>query len=109
MLRIASKNVILSIPKEDDLSLPSSRVTYRPYVDPTHIHYYTRERVINMIRRSEQFSVFFEDITRVRPLLAYEKIGIPLWICGSLDWLFWLLGRNKEVFHANLMVVISKK
>jgi ubiquinone/menaquinone biosynthesis C-methylase UbiE len=108
-LRIANVNVILSIPKEDEISLPSSRVTYRPYVDPTHVHYYTREILTTMLQGLGTVDIYFEDTTRVRPLLAYEKIGIPAWLCRSLDTLFWSLGRNNEVLHANLMAIITKQ
>lgn len=108
-LRIAQSNVILSIPKEDDISLPFSRVTYRPYVDPTHVHYYTRENIERMVNRIGDFDIYFADTTRVRPLLAYHKIGIPLWVCKFLDQAFWLIGKNKDVLRANLMVVITKK
>lgn len=107
MMRIAAKNVILSVPKEDELSLPHSRVTYRPYVDPTHRHYYTREILSEIIGTTRVQDVYFEDTTRVRPMLAYEKLGIPDWLCTLIDNLFWAVGRNKELFHANLMVVIS--
>jgi ubiquinone/menaquinone biosynthesis C-methylase UbiE len=108
MLRIAGKNVILSIPKEDELSLPDSRVTYRPYVDPTHKHYYNKAMLTEMILIIGDYSVYFEDTTRVRPLLAYTKIGIPRWCCSMIDTVFWNVGKNKELFHANLMAVISK-
>jgi ubiquinone/menaquinone biosynthesis C-methylase UbiE len=107
MIRIASKNVILSIPKEDDLSLPDSRVTYRPYVDPTHRHYYTRETVAAMVARAGDFGFHIEDASRVRPLLAYAKIGIPRWICASLDSIFWSLGGDKAPLLANLIAVID--
>ncbi|MFA6455571.1 MAG: class I SAM-dependent methyltransferase [Bacteroidota bacterium] len=107
-LRIAKTNVILSIPKEDELSLPYSRVTYRPYVDPTHVHYYTREILQQMISSIGNYEVYFEDTTRVRPLLAYNKLGIPLWLCKGIDSFFWSIGTSKEVFHANIMVVITK-
>lgn len=108
-LRIAKTNVILSIPKEDEISLPYSRVTYRPYVDPTHVHYYTRELLNNMVSGIGHYNIYFEDTTRVRPLLAYHKIGIPLWLCKSLDALFWSIGEKRELFHANIMTVITKQ
>ena len=107
-LRVAESNVILSVPKEDDISLPFSRVTYRPYVDPTHVHYYTRERIAELVHGIGDFDLYFEDTTRVRPLLAYHKIGIPLWLCKFFDEIFWLVGKDKNVLHANLMVVITK-
>ncbi|MCX6121338.1 MAG: class I SAM-dependent methyltransferase [Ignavibacteriales bacterium] len=109
MVRIASHNVILSIPKEDELSLPDSRVTYRPYVDPTHKHYYTRDILLSMVSQIGPYITYFEDTTRVRPLLAYQKIGIPRWLCASLDTLFWKFGSQKELFHANIMMVVEKK
>lgn len=108
MLRIASKNVILSIPKEDELSLPDARVTYRPYVDPTHKHYYNRAMLTELILSIGNHAIYFEDTTRVRPLLAYKKIGIPHWLCSTLDRIFWAVGSNKNLLQANLMVVIRK-
>ncbi|CAD5372459.1 Class I SAM-dependent methyltransferase [Rubrivivax sp. A210] len=107
MIRIASRNVILSIPKEDDLSLPDSRVTYRPYVDPTHRHYYTRQIIAGLLAQTGAFKAHIEDASRVRPLLAYAKIGIPRWLCATLDSIFWRLGGDKTPLLANLIVVID--
>jgi ubiquinone/menaquinone biosynthesis C-methylase UbiE len=107
MIRIASDNVILSVPKEDELSLPDSRITYRPYVDPTHIHYYTRDILKRIILKIGNYKIYYEDTTRVRPLIAYNKIGIPRWLCSCLDTIFWVISSNKEPFYANLMVVID--
>jgi len=108
MLRIASNNVILCIPKEDELSLPNSLVTYRPYVDPTHKHYYTPERIKNMVSDIGKFEIYFEDTTRVHPVLAYNKIGIPYWICSLIDTIFWKFGTEKHLFYADLIVVVNK-
>jgi len=107
MTRIASKNVILSIPKEDDLSLPDSRVTYRPYVDLTHFHYYRRDSILKMVHDLGWRTVQIEDISRARPLLAYARIGIPRWLCATLDNLFWAISRRRESFFSSLRVVID--
>lgn len=108
-VRVASINVVLSVPKEDAISLPHSRVTYRPYVDPTHVHYYTRERLAEMVYALGDCSLRVEDAYRVRPLLAYEKIGIPKMLCSALDQLFWMLGKNRSALQANLVAEICKK
>ena len=105
MLKMARQRVVLSVPKEDDLSLPDSRVTYRPYVDPTHKHYYTEERLRAMLPSGVR--VRFEHTTRVRPALAYAKLGIPRWLCVVIDNLMWVFGRGTAL-HANLVVVIDK-
>ena len=107
--RIASLNVALSVPKEDQISLPYSCVTYRPYVDPTHVHFYTKERLENMVNQLGDYKLCVEDTYRVRPLMAYEKIGIPRIICSLLDKIFWRIGKNKEILCANLVAEISKK
>ena len=107
MVRIASKNVIASVPKEDNISLPDSRVTYRPYVDPTHVHYYTRKLLAGMVADIGDYGVYFEDTTRVRPALAYAKIGVPHWLCTAIDAVLWSCAGNREPFHANLMFVID--
>lgn len=102
MFRIASKNVILSVPKEDDISLPDSRLTYRPYVDPTHRHYYTRDRLAQMIGG---YTTLIEPTTPVRPALVYEKCGVPRWLCSLADSLLW---RENENMYCNYLVVIWK-
>lgn len=107
MIRIASKNVIASVPKEDKISLPDSRVTYRPYVDPTHVHYYTHEHLLSMIANIGDYGVYIEDTTRIRPALAYAKIGVPRWLCAAIDTVLWSLAGDREPFHANLMFVVN--
>lgn len=107
MTRIAAKKVVLSIPKEDDLSLPDSRVTYRPYVDLTHFHYYRRDTIQAMVHALGFRQLLIDDISRARPLLAYAKLGVPRWLCASLDNLFWLLSRSRDSFFSSLRVVID--
>lgn len=107
MARIARKTVILSIPKEDDLSLPDSRVTYRPYVDLTHFHYYRRDTIQAMAEAAGLKRLRIDDISRARPLLAYVKLGVPRWLCAALDNLFWALGRQRDSFYSSLRVVID--
>jgi ubiquinone/menaquinone biosynthesis C-methylase UbiE len=108
-VRVAHSNVVLSVPKEDEISLPYSRVTYRPYVDPTHLHYYTRDILAKMVSQLGDYTLSVEEAYRVRPLMAYEKIGISLRICSFLDRLFWRFGKNKELFYANLVAEITGK
>lgn len=107
MTRIAKRRVILSIPKEDDLSLPDSRVTYRPYVDLTHFHYYRRQTVLEMVQRLNLPAPRIDDISRARPLLAYTKLGVPRWLCSALDHLFWALASRRDSFFSSLRVVID--
>ena len=60
-VRIARFNELLSVPKEDAISPPHSRVTYRPYLDPTHVHYYTKERLSTMVRHWGGYTLRVED------------------------------------------------
>ncbi|MBP6217207.1 MAG: class I SAM-dependent methyltransferase [Oligoflexales bacterium] len=108
MLRIASKRVVLCVPREDQISLPYSGVTYRQYVDPTHVHYYTRELLTSMIAKHGSYRITFQNPSRVRPLLAYEKIGVPRIICAVLDRILWKISSKKDLFYSDIMVVIHK-
>jgi len=107
MTRIASRNVLLSLPKEDDLSLPDSRVTYRPYVDLTHFHYYRPDTILAMAHALGFRQVQVSHISRARPLLAYAKLGVPRWLCAGLDELFWRLSRQRDSFYSSLRVDID--
>jgi ubiquinone/menaquinone biosynthesis C-methylase UbiE len=108
MWRMAKSKVVLSIPKEDAISLPDSRVTYRPYVDITHLRYYTKEKLQELACSigCDDFEII--ETSRVRPMLAYAKIGINKKFCQFMDNLLWMLSRNKSVFYSNLVVVFNK-
>lgn len=107
MMRVARKNVILTVPREDEISIPSS-VTYRHYIDPTHRRYYTEKRLKELIEAGKGRIVHLELVSRVRPLLAYAKIGIPVILCKLLDKIFWKISRNKEPFLSVYLVIVEK-
>ncbi len=109
MWRIARRKVVLSIPKEDAISWPDSRVTYRPYVDITHLRYYSKEKIQNLAASigCDDFEIL--ETSRVRPMLAYAKIGINRRFCRLIDNILWFLSRDKSVFYSNLVVVFNKK
>jgi len=98
---MARVRVVLSVPKEDDISLPDSRLTYRPYVDPTHKHYYTRDSF-------KGFNATFRETTPVRPTMVYAKCGVPEWLCKLTDKALLSLAKDTSPLHANLIVVIDK-
>lgn len=109
MWRMAKNKVVLSIPKEDEISLPDSRITYRPYVDITHLRYYSKES-IEMLAASvgcDDFEII--ETSRVRPLMAYSKIGINKVFCQLMDDILWFFSRNKSPFFSNFVVVLNKK
>ena len=44
--RICRKNVVFSVPHEEEEELRHYNITYHPYVDGTHLRYYTMERIV---------------------------------------------------------------
>ena len=50
-----------------------------------------------------------ELVSRVSPLLAYAKIGIPMILCKVLDKIFWIISPNKEAFLSVWLVVVEKE
>ena len=108
LLRVSEHNVIITIPKEDDISIPSC-VTYRHYIDPTHKHYYTEEILKKLVKDIGGEITHMETLSRARPLLAYAKIGIPLTICKILDKIFWTISTNKDPFFSVYLVIIKKE
>jgi len=107
LLRVARKNVILTIPREDEISIPSG-VTYRHYIDPTHKHYYSEKDIKKLINGKGNI-VYLEPISRVAPLLAYQKIGIPMMLCKLLDKIFWKIVPNKDSFLSVWLVIVKKR
>lgn len=108
LLRVARKNVILTVPREDEISIPSS-VTYRHYVDPTHKQYYSEKNLKELIAGEGERIIHLELVSRVSPLLAYAKIGIPMILCKVLDKIFWIISPKKEAFLSVWLVVVEKR
>lgn len=106
-IRVAQKNVLISVPKEDGISTPGNGVTYRHYVDLEHKRYYTPENIHNLISSLGSYNVVVEHWCRIRPVAAYARIGVPYRLCAVLESFLWMLSRNKEAFLRNLFVEIT--
>ena len=104
ILRVASKNIILAVPREDEISIPSG-VTYRHYIDLSHKRYYTRERLNQLF--GDKIS-YIEVVSQCKPLLAYYHIGIPRIVCQALDRVLWAVARNKDPFFSMFLVIVNK-
>ncbi|MCX7703709.1 MAG: class I SAM-dependent methyltransferase [Planctomycetota bacterium] len=104
--RVARKNILLSVPKSDEYSRHDAGVTYHSYFDPTHLRYYTQESLKKALKKSgfERFSI--EYFSRVRPLLFYRRIGIPVFLLKVADIILWTVGKKTEHFYQTLFAEI---
>ena len=109
--RVARKNVILCLPKKDEL-LPFGQITYRQYVDPTHKHYYSKDDVYKMIKELPGEKSFrLTELTRISPLLAYCNIGYPALPLRLIDkFLYYFsFSKRKNCFYSDILVVAEKE
>jgi ubiquinone/menaquinone biosynthesis C-methylase UbiE len=112
-LRVCRLNIIIVVPKEDDLSTSLSSITYRHYVDLGHRRYYTREKLQALYETFGAHLTHYEETSRVRPLMAYVEIGIPKVICSLLDRIFWRMSSwqapdTRSSFLSALVTVVEK-
>ncbi|MCB0162682.1 MAG: class I SAM-dependent methyltransferase [Anaerolineae bacterium] len=107
-LRVAQKNILISVPKPDEMTQPSIGLIYRHYLDPEHKRYYTPEYMEKLVESCGGRVTQLEHWCRIYPLRLYRAIGIPRVITSGLDRMFWLLGRNKNRFLRNLFVEIRR-
>ncbi|RME57485.1 class I SAM-dependent methyltransferase [Candidatus Parcubacteria bacterium] len=105
-LRVARKNVLISVPKPDEMTHPGIGVTYLHYIDPEHKRYYTPEDIRNLADTCGGKVAQVEHWCRIYPLHLYQTLGIPRPILSVLDRFFWIIGRNKEPFFRNLFTEI---
>ncbi len=105
-LRVARRNVLISVPGEDSLPDHSSGLTFRTYIDPTHVRYYTRQRLESLLSLCSQKDYTVERFDRVRPALMYRRIGIPRPVLSLLDRLLWLLSSKSDRFMRNYFVEV---
>lgn len=108
-IRVASRNILMSVPKEDEISTPGNGVTYRHYIDPEHKRYYTPESIRKLVENLGSHVSQISHWCRIYPAAVYESLGVPRLLTTGLDRLFWLLGRNKKAFLRNLFVEIQVK
>lgn len=113
-LRVCRLNIIMVVPKEDDLSTALSAVTYRHYVDLSHKRYYTKATLQTLFETHNATLTYYEETSRVRPLMAYIEIGIPRIICTLLDRLFWLISfpsppDRRNSFLSALVSIVEKR
>lgn len=112
-LRVCRLNIIIVVPKEDDLSTTLSAITYRHYVDLSHQRYYTKTTLQTLFKTHGARMTYYEETSRVRPLMAYVEIGIPRIICSLLDRIFWLISsrsapNTRNSFLSALVTVAEK-
>lgn len=102
--RVARTNMLISVPKSDTYPRYDSGLTYRSYTDPTHLRYYTEGSISRILLEAglSRFSV--EHFSKVRPLLFYRRIGIPVFVLKLFDYLIQMVGRNDESFYQTLFV-----
>lgn len=105
-LRVARRNVLFSVPAEDSLPDYSSGLTFRTYTDPTHLRYYTRQRIESLLALCSQKDYRIERFDRVRPALLYRRAGIPRHVLSLLDRLLWLFGSRPDAFNRNFFVEV---
>ncbi len=106
-LRVARKNILISVPKLNEIAHPGVGVIYMHYMDPEHKRYYTPESMHNLVQKTGGQIAQIEHWCRIYPLVLYRAIGIPRIITSGLDRLFWAVGRNKNSFLRNLFVEIQ--
>ena len=105
-LRVARRNVLISTPGEDSQPDYSSGVTFRTYTDPTHLRYYTRQRIESLLSVCAQKDYTIEKFDRIRPALMYRRVGIPRPFLSLLDRLLWMLSSKSDKFMRNYFVEI---
>jgi len=109
--RVARKNVILCLPKKDNL-LPFGQITYRQYVDPTHKHYYSKEHLYRLFEElPDKKRVKLEEITRISPLVTYANIGYPMFILRLIDEFLYRFSPSKkrDSFYSDILVIAEKR
>jgi 2-polyprenyl-3-methyl-5-hydroxy-6-metoxy-1,4-benzoquinol methylase len=107
-LRVARKNILLSVPKETDsvMFTPSAGITYLHYIDATHVRYYSVKSISALMTAVGVKEYHIEHWCRIYPVSVYKKLGISRLVTASLDRILWLLGREKTAFFRNLFVQI---
>lgn len=108
LARIARHNIIIQVPREDEISLPSG-VTYRHYIDPTHNRYYTLETWYQIVNDANLKVEHIELVGRIRPALAYSNIGISKRLCRMIDNFFWYMARDHSLFRSAIRCVLLPK
>jgi hypothetical protein len=105
-VRVARKNVLLSVPAEDFHPDHSAGVTFRTYTDLSHRRYYDDQRLRNLLSLCDQRDYSLERFDRARPALLYKRIGIPRFLLSALDKLLWLLSTKSDTFKRNYFVEV---
>jgi len=104
--RVATKNLLLSVPKVDTYHRHQSGLSYRHYIDPTHRRYYTEESLKETLKRAGFQRFEIAHFSRVRPLLFYDRIGYPRLLLKAFDFLLWAIGRKRLEFYQTLFTEV---
>ncbi|MFH1422149.1 MAG: class I SAM-dependent methyltransferase [Planctomycetota bacterium] len=106
-VRVAKKNVLISVPKEDAGSDFSAGITYRTYTDSSHLRYYTKEKIENLMQKTGVKSFEIEEFDRIRPMLAYGRAGVPRCLLSAFDRAVWLFCLRKSAMFRNFYVLVD--
>lgn len=77
MVRVAKKNILISVPAEAPPELSGLGFVYASYQDPTHLRYYTPESLHKLLRDAGVFNISISPVFRVKPLLTH--LFSPRW------------------------------
>lgn len=108
MKRVASRNVILSVPNASaDEAFQSAGLTYHHWVDRTHVQAFTRKDLLRLMRVAQLSVQEFRYINPVFPeIVLLTGWGVPLAIARRLGR---LMGRIRPHQYCMTLLVAAGK
>jgi ubiquinone/menaquinone biosynthesis C-methylase UbiE len=103
-IRVARRNVLISVPAQDTGRDHSAGVTFRTYTDLSHRRYYNEQRLEALLSVCSEKDYTIEKFDRIRPALIYRKVGIPRSLLSLIDRLLWFLSTRSDAFMRNYFV-----
>jgi ubiquinone/menaquinone biosynthesis C-methylase UbiE len=71
LVRVSKKNVIVSVPAEVPSELSQTGLTYAAYLDPTHLRYYTPQKLRSDLSVSGLRNIDIHSTFSVQPILTH--------------------------------------
>lgn len=110
IFRVTRHNLILSVPDSELQPFHrESGLVYFPWVDRSHVHFFTAESLLTWLRKKGWLIKFFTRINPIYPERIFlESIGLPAPLVRFSQKFFRVLPRSQK-FRMTLLVVAEKQ
>jgi ubiquinone/menaquinone biosynthesis C-methylase UbiE len=97
--RVCKQNIVFSVPNQKEVEIGYYGLTYHPYVDVTHLRYYTPQSIKKILTESGFEIKHIHHTGHINPLgLALHMLRLPHWFNFKIGKILEVLPFSKKYY-----------